>query len=82
MPYCMYFHKGVALHGSEDIPGYRASHGCIRMFTRDAKWLNENFVESSNAERNHNLGTKVVVRPLTAPNTQFASKKGAQDEQN
>jgi hypothetical protein len=63
MPYCMYFHKGVAMHGSTDIPGYRASHGCIRMFTQDAKWLNENFVELS-SQRNNQMGTKVVVRPL------------------
>lgn len=64
MPYCMYFHKGLALHGSNDIPGYRASHGCIRMFTRDAKWLNHKFVELSDDE-NHFLGTKVIVRPIT-----------------
>lgn len=63
MPYCMYFHKGLALHGSNDIPGRRASHGCIRMFTRDAKWLNLNFVDLSDDENNW-LGTKVVVRPL------------------
>ena len=63
MPYCMYFHKGFALHGSNDIPGRRASHGCVRMFTRDAKWLNHNFVEISN-DSNHHLGTKVIVRPL------------------
>lgn len=63
MPYCMYFHKGIALHGSDDIPGYRASHGCIRMFVEDAKWLNHEFVELSN-ERNSFLGTKVIVRSL------------------
>ena len=63
MPYCMYFHKGLAMHGSVDLPGYRASHGCIRMFTRDAKWLNQEFVELS-SERNHYLGTKVTIRPL------------------
>lgn len=63
MPYCMYFHKGFALHGSDDIPGYRASHGCVRMFIEDAKWLNENFVELS-SERNNFMGTKVTVRPL------------------
>ena len=55
MPYCMYYHKGFALHGSADMPGYRASHGCVRLFTRDAKWLNEEFVQ---------VGTKVVVRPV------------------
>ena len=68
MPYCMYFHKGFALHGSADMPGYRASHGCVRMFTRDAKWLNETFVETSN-ERTNNIGTKVVVRPVMVTGT-------------
>lgn len=63
MPYCMYFHKGFAMHGADDIPGYRASHGCVRMFTADAKWLNETFVELS-SERNNFMGTKVTVRPL------------------
>ena len=63
MPYCMYFHKGFALHGSDDIPGVRASHGCVRMFVEDAKWLNLNFVDLS-SERNNFMGTKVTVRPL------------------
>ncbi|WP_028388070.1 L,D-transpeptidase [Legionella fairfieldensis] len=63
MPYCMYFHKGFALHGSQDMPGYRASHGCVRMFTQDAEWLNHHFVELS-SENNHYMGTKVIVRPV------------------
>ena len=63
MPFCMYFHKGFALHGSDDIPGQRASHGCVRMFVQDAKWLNETFVELS-SERNNFKGTVVIVRPL------------------
>ncbi|KTD66119.1 L,D-transpeptidase [Legionella spiritensis] len=63
MPYCMYFHKGFAMHGSDDIPGYRASHGCVRMFTRDAMWMNHHFVELAN-ERNNYMGTKVVIRPV------------------
>lgn len=63
MPYCMYFHKGFALHGSDDIPGVRASHGCVRMFIQDAKWLNEEFVQLS-SDRNNFMGTKVIVRPL------------------
>lgn len=63
MPYCMFFHKGFALHGSDDIPGVRASHGCIRMFVQDAQWLNHNFVELS-SDRNSFRGTKVTVRPL------------------
>lgn len=44
IPYCMFFHKGFALHGSYDVPGYNASHGCVRMFINDARWLNEEFV--------------------------------------
>jgi hypothetical protein len=65
MPYCMYFHKGFAMHGANDVPGYRASHGCVRMFTRDAKWLNEEFVEIS-TEENNQKGTKVIVRPVNS----------------
>jgi len=65
MPYCMYFHKGFAMHGAGDIPGYRASHGCVRMFVRDAKWLNEEFVEIS-TEENDQKGTKVIVRPVNS----------------
>ena len=48
MPYCMFFHGGFALHGSQEVPGYNASHGCVRMFKDDAKWLNKEFVGSAN----------------------------------
>ena len=65
MPFCMYFHKGFALHGSSDVPGYRASHGCVRMFVSDAKWLNEQFVDTA-TESNGYFGTKVVVRPVNS----------------
>lgn len=65
MPYCMYFHKGFALHGSDDIPGFRASHGCIRMFTGDALWMNHEFVDVSNSKTGF-LGTRVTVRPVTS----------------
>lgn len=44
MPYCMFFHRGFAIHGSSTVPGYNASHGCVRTFTEEAKWLNEEFV--------------------------------------
>lgn len=44
MPYCMHFHGGFALHGSPIVPGHNASHGCVRLFTEDAEWLNHNFV--------------------------------------
>lgn len=45
MPYCMHFHGGYALHGSPTVPGFNASHGCVRMFVEDAEWLNHEFVE-------------------------------------
>lgn len=48
MPYCMFFHHGFAMHGSYDVPGYNASHGCVRMFVNDAKWLSENFSVGNN----------------------------------
>jgi hypothetical protein len=43
MPYCMFYYGGYALHGSPQVPGYHASHGCIRLFTEDARWLNKIF---------------------------------------
>ncbi len=55
MPYCMFFHGGFALHGSTTVPGYNASHGCVRIFTDDAKWLNQHFVQLD-------APTRVMVR--------------------
>lgn len=43
MPYCMYYNGGFALHGSYEVPGYNASHGCVRLFVDDARWLNQDF---------------------------------------
>jgi hypothetical protein len=43
MPYCMFFNGNYALHGSYEVPGYNASHGCVRLFVKDAKWLNQEF---------------------------------------
>lgn len=51
MPWCMHYYRGFALHGST-LPGYHASHGCIRLFYDDAKWLNQFFTK---------IGTKVIV---------------------
>lgn len=45
MPYCMFFHGGFALHASKAVPGYNASHGCVRIFLDDAHWLNQNFID-------------------------------------
>lgn len=58
MPFCMHFFRGYALHGSEEVPGYRASHGCIRMFTEDAKWLNEEFIDLPGGGMK---GTRVII---------------------
>lgn len=56
MPYCMFYSDGFALHGSPEVPGYNASHGCIRLFTEDARWLNTQFTAD-------NGPTKVIVLP-------------------
>lgn len=52
MPYCMFFTKLYAVHGSYEVPSYNASHGCIRVQPTDANWLSHNFMR---------IGTKVVV---------------------
>lgn len=50
MPYCMHFKGGYAMHGSPLLPGFHASHGCVRLFTDDAQWLNENFVDTGSTK--------------------------------
>lgn len=45
MPYCMFFKGGYAMHGSNSVPNYNASHGCVRMPPADAQWLNTQFVD-------------------------------------
>jgi hypothetical protein len=59
MPYCMHFFRGYALHGSDNVPGYRASHGCVRMFVEDARWLNEEFIDLPAA--GGFVGTRVII---------------------
>jgi lipoprotein-anchoring transpeptidase ErfK/SrfK len=34
-----YFYRGWAIHGSNSVPAYPASHGCVRVTRTDAKWL-------------------------------------------
>ncbi len=53
MPYCSYFHGGYAVHGSYDVRSYNASHGCIRVYPHDAKWLQSVLYP----------GSKVIVKP-------------------
>lgn len=53
MPYCMFFSKYYAVHGSYDVPNYNASHGCIRVQPDAARWLNQNFMH---------IGSTVIVK--------------------
>lgn len=42
------FHKsGVGMHGDASVPGWNISHGCVRLFAEDAKWLNTIFITKS-----------------------------------
>jgi peptidoglycan hydrolase-like protein with peptidoglycan-binding domain len=35
----MYFYQGWAVHGAASVPGWPASHGCVRVSDDDADWL-------------------------------------------
>ena len=54
MPYCMFFSKYHAVHGSYEVPDRNASHGCIRIIPSEAHWLSKNFMH---------VGTTIVVKP-------------------
>lgn len=54
MPYCMFFSRYYAIHGSYDVPHYNASHGCVRVIPSEARWLSKNFVR---------IGTRVIIMP-------------------
>jgi hypothetical protein len=59
----MYFENGQAFHGEPNgLPGYNASHGCVRMYVNDAEWLRYDFIEGPNSG-NQFRGTRVVVKP-------------------
>jgi lipoprotein-anchoring transpeptidase ErfK/SrfK len=36
-----YFDGGIAIHGSQSVPGYPASHGCVRISMSAAEWFPE-----------------------------------------
>jgi len=62
MPYCMYFQNGQALHGEPNgLPGYHASHGCVRMYVNDAEWLRYSFIEGPNSSNKYR-GTRIIVK--------------------
>ena len=48
------FKGGFAIHGSNDVPNYNASHGCVRVSPDAARWLNEEFMTVGE--------TKVIIR--------------------
>jgi peptidoglycan hydrolase-like protein with peptidoglycan-binding domain len=60
----LYFYQGWAIHGSGSVPGWPASHGCVRISYDDADWL---FPQVA-------VGTPVVLydttgkSPAVAPN--------------
>ncbi len=53
MPWCSFFHGGYAIHAGK-LPGQPDSHGCVRSYYEDAKWLSQNFLK---------IGTLVHVKP-------------------
>lgn len=83
MPYCMYFNNGQALHGEPNgLPGYNASHGCVRLYVNDAEWLRYDFIDGPNAYNNYR-GTTVDVLPYatdpdSTPNEEKKIKKARQ----
>jgi lipoprotein-anchoring transpeptidase ErfK/SrfK len=44
MPFCIFFHKGYAIHGSNHVTHENISHGCIRVTQNAAKWISENYI--------------------------------------
>ncbi len=38
----LYFNGGYAIHGSPSVPGYPASHGCVRVTNTTSNWIFEN----------------------------------------
>lgn len=61
MPYYVRVREdGLGLHGSKWFVGQHASHGCVRLFTEDAKWLNQKFFDYKIKDR---PGTKIIFLP-------------------
>lgn len=53
MPYCMFYYRGFAIHGSTLSGFTNRSRGCVRLFVGDAEWLAKNFVTP---------GTRAIVK--------------------
>ncbi|HSW93517.1 MAG TPA: L,D-transpeptidase [Gammaproteobacteria bacterium] len=52
MPYCMFFHGGQGIHGSDHLADANLSHGCVRVSVNDAEWIRYHFAAR---------GTKVII---------------------
>ncbi|HWH29341.1 MAG TPA: L,D-transpeptidase family protein, partial [Mycobacteriales bacterium] len=61
-----YFYRGWAIHGSNSVPAYPASHGCVRVTRADATWL----------LRQINVGTSVYLYGGTHTFTAGSSAPG------
>jgi L,D-transpeptidase catalytic domain/Putative peptidoglycan binding domain len=57
LPYALYFHQGLAIHGFPSVPDRPASHGCIRIPVKDAAFV----------FRAAPLGTAVLIRGARRP---------------
>ena len=62
MPYFVRItNDGVGIHGSKYFIGRHDSHGCVRLFISDARWLNKYFFTS--VKNKVQKGTKVIFLP-------------------
>jgi len=62
MPYYVKVtYDGVGIHGAKYFIGRHDSHGCVRLFISDARWLHKNFF--TYIKDNDKKGTKVVFLP-------------------
>lgn len=43
----LYFNGGYAIHGSPSVPGYPASHGCVRVTNVSSDWIFENVEDAT-----------------------------------
>lgn len=57
----LYFNGGIAIHGSNNVPGYADSHGCIRVSNPDLDWLWDKVPN----------GSPVIVHPSMRPAAQY-----------
>lgn len=64
-----YFYRGWAIHGSNSVPGYPASHGCVRVTRSDAKWLLKQI----------NVGTRLYIYGGAYTFTAGSSAPGTDD---